>query len=464
MTIEGYTAQLRKCCNALGAEWFIAEERFLALMPRGIELGVEAVGYASLLTGQTCEPEPPALDQTIFIQFSSGTTGEPRGVELSGQAIEAQLDMLAAHLSIDPEQDVGYMWLPQSHDMGFFGCTLLAWYTGIRGVKSTPERFLESPRNWFDDCATFGATVTAGPPFAVAVATRAERVRSSGDQLQLRLCLVGAEDVRWDVLVDAVEVFGQRGISLETFTPAYGLAEATLAVTVDEVDRAPHVRHVDVVALEHGRLVEVERDAPTARALVSAGRPIGDTKVTTDTSSTEILVASSSLASGYFRDPEATARHFHDGSLLTSDLGFVREGHLYPCGRTDDVLIVGGRNVYAHQVEAAISSDAQIRKGNCALIARHDDPERIAAVVEASSDDSDRRAIARAIQRIAREASGLTVDEVVFMPRGMFPKTPSGKTQRYRCRDAVREAGDSDRVMFRRGRRQSASSRREENK
>src|ERR1700686_1179214 len=282
MTVETYMEQLAGCCNALDAEWLLAEERFLDFMPQDHTFGVEIVGYGSLLQGRPLEPDPPPLDKTIFIQFSSGTTGDPRGVELTGFAIESQLEMLTRHLAIDPEVDVGYMWLPQSHDMGFFGCTLLAWYSGIRGVKSTPERFLASPRDWFDDCAHYGATVTAGPPFAVAVATRAERVRSSAEPLRLRLCLVGAEDVPWDVLTDAAEVFKDRGLAIETFTPAYGLAEATLAVTADSVEDSPRALTVDVAALEAGELAIVNEDAQNSRTLVSAGRPVMGTGVQID--------------------------------------------------------------------------------------------------------------------------------------------------------------------------------------
>jgi acyl-CoA synthetase (AMP-forming)/AMP-acid ligase II len=453
MSVETYMQQLTSCCHALGAEWLLAEERFLDFMPRDGGLGVEVVGYGSLLGASPIDPEPPALDKTIFIQFSSGTTGEPHGVELSGAAIEAQLQLLTSHLAIDPESDVGCMWLPQSHDMGFFGCTLLAWYSGIRGVKSTPERFLASPRDWLDDCARFGATVTAGPPFAVAVATRAERIRPSPEPLKLRLCLVGAEDVPWNVLTDAVEAFGPRGLALETFTPAYGLAEATLAVTAYRVEDPPQSLHVDVAALESGEIVTTAPFAPNSRTLVSAGRPLAGTVVQIDAASGEVLVASPSLANGYFGDDAATKERFQNGAFSTSDLGFIRDQHLYVCGRCDDVLIVGGRNVYAHQLETIVGADAGIRRGNCALVTALDDPQRIAAVVEAASNDVDRGSIARRLQQTTREASGLSLDEVVFLPKGAFPKTPSGKTQRYRCRQIVREALDSERIVMRGGHR-----------
>jgi acyl-CoA synthetase (AMP-forming)/AMP-acid ligase II len=446
MSVERYMAQLTRLCRTLDATWLLAEERFLALMPPELRLGVDVVGYASLLSGCPGPIEPPPLDQTIFIQFSSGTTGEPRGVELSGLAIEAQLRMLARHLAIDPERDVGYMWLPQSHDMGFFGCTLLARYCGTRGIKSTPERFLESPRNWFEDCSRFRATMTAGPPSAIALATRAERIRSSGESLDdLRLCLVGAETISWSVLSAAAETFAHRGLRLEAFTPAYGLAEATLAVTVDRVEAPP--RYIDVDA---GHLRGASAGSTATRRLVSSGTPLQSTTVRIDADSGEVLVSSPSAAGGYRGAAATRTRRRGNDEIWTGDLGLMRDGHLYLYGRTDDLIIVGGRNVYVHDVEAALGSDPGVRDGSCALVCAGEDSPRVGAVVEPASSELDREALALRMSEITLEAAGLSLDEVVFLPRGAFPKTPSGKAQRYRCREILSHPGTGARVQLRR--------------
>ncbi len=439
MSIASYAAQLARICKHLGAEILLAEERFLEFMPPDTDLGVEIVGYRSLIeTPSMADVEPPPLDRTIFIQFSSGTTGEPHGVELSGHAIEAQLASLAERVEIDPERDVGYTWLPLSHDMGFFGCAALAWYTGMRGVVSTPERFLQSPRSWLDDCAEFEATVTAAPPLALGVAARAQRASPGEAPLSLRLCLVGAEQIGWETLADATSALAGRGLRLETITAAYGLAEATLAVTLGDVDEAPGFIDVDDNALAEGIVRTVDADAPGARRLVSSGTPLPGVQVRIEPSDGQILVRSPSLTSGYFKRPQLTVQRLHNGELRTGDTGFVQDGQLYVTGRLDDLLVVAGRNIFVQDLETSIGTEPGIRTGNCAIV---DAPgmtrNRIVLVAELRSAQVDTSELAGRLRRLAREQSGLAIDDFLFLPTGAFPKTPSGKAQRYRCRELI---------------------------
>ena len=143
MTIENYLAQLKKLCASLGARWLLADGRLLAVAGDDHDLGVELIDYPSLThIGELAAIDPPPVDDVIFVQFSSGTTGEPRGVELTGRAIERQLRALAEHERSDPERDLVGMWLPMSHDMAFFGAFLAPWYNGVSGLRSPPERFL----------------------------------------------------------------------------------------------------------------------------------------------------------------------------------------------------------------------------------------------------------------------------------------------------------------------------------
>ena len=448
MSIEGYLRQLDALCALAGSPFFLAEERFLQFMPPDAPMAAEGVGYRSLIeTPQQADVDPPDPDATVFVQFSSGTTGEPRGVELSGLAMDAQMRMLVDRMRIDPERDVGYIWLPLSHDMGFFGCNLLAIYTGMRGIRSTPERFLTSPRSWFEDCAEMGVTVTAWPPSALHLAARAERAGGGpATPLRLRVCLVGAEPVHWDVLEAAADALAPRGLTPDAFTVAYGLAEATLAVTMGALERRPRSLHVDGDALANGRIEEVPAEQPGARRILSTGTPVGATEVEVDPLTSEIVVRSPSVARGYLRDPAATAARFHDGAVRTGDVGFVRDGELYVVGRSDDVLIVGGRNVYVHEVEAEMSGDRAIREGNCAIVEHHRDGRaQIGILAELASargdgggrNGEDRDAVGDRLRRIALERAGLAVDEIVFLDPGAFPKTPSGKVQRFRCRELL---------------------------
>jgi acyl-CoA synthetase (AMP-forming)/AMP-acid ligase II len=448
MTVPAYAAQLARLCKLLDAHCLLAEERFLAFMPEGADLGVEVIGYNSLLENvDMAAVDQPPLDDVLFIQFSSGTTGAPRGAKLTGSAIEAQLVALAERLSIDSDNDVGYMWLPLSHDMGIFGGAFLAWYTGIRAVSSTPERFLQSPRSWFDDCAEFGVTLTAGPPAALDMAARAERARSSSHPLKVRLCLVGAEMVEWEVLERAAQAFAARGLDTRTFTSAYGFAEATLAVTIGDVDHPPDYVDVDPDALVGGVVRELSATDPRSRRVVSAGTALADTEVVIDPVSGEVVVRSRSLASGYIGNVQATDAHFRAGAFRTADLGFIRDGQLYITGRSDDVVIVNGRNVFVHDLEASLCAASGVRDGSCALIQDlGHGRRRISLLAEIDHERVDPHELAKRLRRIAMETEGLPVDELVFLPTGTFPMTPSGKVQRYRCRELVRRRDVGTRV------------------
>jgi len=450
MSIPRYVKQLDELCATVGAQCLLAEERFLAFMSDDSQLAVDALGYRSLIENATGAPlEPPNLNDTVFIQFSSGTTGEPRGVELTGTAIEMQLRALAQRLGMDAARDYGYMWLPLSHDMGFFGCFLLSWFSGIGGAKGTPERFLQSPRTWFDDCARFGATVTAGPPFALSFAARAERRGRPGQPVKIRLCLVGAEHVEWGILADAAQAFSPRGLTLDALTPAYGLAEATLAVTVDALESTPKVLDLDPDALAAGEVRIVDPDLPRARRLVSAGTALHGSRVRSDPATQEIVVTSASLASGYFGNPHATRERFCDGELWTRDLGFLQDGELFITGRCDDTVNFAGRNVYVHELEERLSRQTGVRRGNLAIVSNILAlPGRIAAVAELETDSVDTRELAVRLRRAAMSAIGLPLSEFLFVARGTFPKTPSGKVQRFRCRELLGASDVGQRVTL----------------
>jgi acyl-CoA synthetase (AMP-forming)/AMP-acid ligase II len=448
MTAPAYAAQLRRLCRLLEADCLVVEDRFLAFMPEGLDLGTEVVGCRGLLETPTlADVAPPPSAETMFIQFSSGTTGEPRGAELTGTAIEAQLAALAAEGQIDPERDVGYTWLPMSHDMGFFGCSLLAWYSGIPGVIATPERFLGSPRTWFDDCAEFGATLTAAPPFALDLAARAERLRPGGGPLRVRQCMVGAEEILWPTLENAVEAFGPRGLSAEALTPGYGLAEAVLGVTGERLEAPPEYLDVDREALAEGRVEIVDPDDPGARRLVSAGRPLGGVEVRVEPVVGEIAIRSPSLARRYFGNEQMSAERFVDGELRSGDVGFLHEGRLFVSGRDDDLLSVRGRNVYVQETERLLAGDRDLTEGNCAIVDVSDGAgSRVALVAETARRDLDSEALAGRLYRLAMEHCGLALQDFVFLDRGRFPKTPSGKVQRYRCRQLAADPRTGTRV------------------
>ncbi|HEX8075821.1 MAG TPA: AMP-binding protein [Thermoleophilaceae bacterium] len=434
MSPSQYVAQLRRLIGELDASVLLAEARFLELLPVEDGLGAELVSYESLLEGDgRADPEPLGRDEVVFIQYSSGTTGEPKGAMLTADAIGNQLLRLAEAMELDPERDVGVTWLPLSHDMGLFGCVLCAWAAGIPLLYGTPERFITGPHTWLEDCAAVGATVTAAPPFALDLAARSARRRVSGP-LSVRTWLIGADQIDWSRLTQGVEALAPLGVSLESITPAYGLSEATLAVTVGDLREAPNVVDVDGPALMAGNLESAAPDGPRALRLVSAGSPIRDVRLRISESVGEVRVRTPSLAAGYHGNEAETRRTFQDGELRTGDVGLIVDGELYIVGRSDDVIVVGGRNVHAHELETRLGAHPGVRAGNCAMIDPRDGSGSVALVAEIDAGSVDEAALAQALRRTAHELAGVRVRQCLFLPRGRFPKTPTGKIQRFRCR------------------------------
>ncbi len=364
-----YIAQLQRLCQQTGSTMLLIEQLYAQLMPDGTDGQLPIVTYESLSSTQALDPSPPGRDEVALIQYSSGSTSEPKGCELTAGAIERQLQALSEFVEIDGERDRGAMWLPLSHDMGLFGGLLLGWTTGMAGVMSRPERFLTSPRSWFEECAGFGATVTMGPGSALAAATRAVQRNRVSSRLRLRTCILGGERIEPSIIRDARAVLEPDGMAPNVLTPAYGMAEATLAVTAVAIDDEPRVVSLDGYALLSGAL-HPPTDDSTSYEILSCGAPLRDMQVRIDGDGDvgEICVRSPCMAEGYFADEERTRATFIDGELRTGDWGFLDGGELFVVGRLDDMLVVGGRNIHASEVEAAIARETQVRAGNCAIV------------------------------------------------------------------------------------------------
>jgi acyl-CoA synthetase (AMP-forming)/AMP-acid ligase II len=319
------------------------------------------------------------------------------------------------------------------------------WTCGGDHLLSSPERFLRSPGTWFADCAAFGATITVGPSSALQLAVRSARAAPPSGRLRLKAIMVGAERVEWRALREAVDVLGPAGLRMDAFMPAYGLAEATLAVTAVRLEEAPRALQVATRALADSRLAEPDGDEPTT-ALVSLGRPLDgiDVRIDGDGELGEVCVRSPSLAVGYWDDPVATSTRFSGGELHTGDIGFERDGELFVAGRADDLLNVGGRSVYAGEIEAALSAGGALRPGCCALLdVSAGEQPRLMLLAELRRRRDDHEAVARDAARTVLRTAGLRLDECLFLPKGSLPKTPSGKVQRFRARQLA-TAGDID--------------------
>ncbi len=336
--------------------------------------------------------------------------------------------------------------------MGLIGLLTIPMTTGMDLALAAPQDFLAAPAQWMQWCAEFGATASAGPNFAYALAARALRRLDPIDLSAWRLALNGAEPVDPDAVERFVEAGARHGLSGSAVFPAFGMAEATLAVTFPEPGSGLTVDVIDGRVLENEKYAApVAPEHGTARRLARLGRPVpglsvrvcdpGTERVMRDREVGEIEITGASVTPGYYGRPDATAAAFHDGWLRTGDLGYLVDGELVVCGRIKDVIILGGRNVHPQDVERAIADVDGVRAGNVIAFGTPGRRGRESLVVVAEARDvDDQDDVRRAVAERVRDVVGLPAEDVVLVQPGTLPKTSSGKLQRGLCRERYLES------------------------
>ncbi|SRR5579875_75436 len=410
------------------------------------------VPFEDVAGGQAGRFEAPPADASslAIIQFTSGSTAEPKGVMLPHAQVGANVEAMAEGLKMTPD-DVTVSWLPLYHDMGLIGCLTVPMVTGGQAVLATPQEFMSSPSRWVEWMSAYRGTCTAGPNFGYALAARALARMDRLDLSSWRLAFNGAEPID----PGAVEAFcaaGERhGLDPRSVLCGFGMAEATLAVTFPELWTGLTTDAVDRATLEQeGLAVPADPRAAVARRLARLGRPIGDLEVRIvdpegrvrgEREVGELQIRGSSVTPGYYANPEATARAFTpDGWLRTGDLAYMAEGDLVVCGRSKDVIIVGGRNIYPEDVERAVAGVAGVRAGNVIAFGIEGTRGREGLVVVAETRQADADSLRRAVAERVRHSVGLPPRDVVLVGPGSLPKTSSGKLQRSLCRQRYLEA------------------------
>jgi len=415
----------------------VADVRAAVGAPTGIgSMGFEPIGAGSA-------PSDPAPDALAMVQFSSGTTVEPKPVGLSHRAVMAQAGALVDLMAHYPEAAYGGVsWLPLYHDMGLIGCVFPALVNGAPLTLLGPELFLARPAAWLRALSQTRAMVSPAPNFAYALCV--ERVRDEDlagiDLGNWRVALNGAEAVSPSVMRSFIERFAPYGLRPRALTPVYGLSEASLAVTFSDIDRPFRTTRFDSERLaEHGEAIE----SATGAEHVSVGTPLAgfdveirdhDGAIGAPGRVGRLFVRGPSIMDGYVGRPDATAAVLVDGWLDTGDLGFVHDGELYLTGRAKDVLIIRGRNHAPQDVERAIDRVDGVRTG-CAVAATwaaaDDATERLLVLVERARGSSRAEAdIAADCRDAILGTTGLHADDVVIVAAGTLPRTSSGKLRR----------------------------------
>jgi fatty-acyl-CoA synthase len=433
-------ARVLQSCEARAVvtiEWFRADVETAR---------AEAPDVRHLLTPDVLETGSPAPapiaaaeDDVCFLQYTSGSTSAPRGVVLSHRNVMETVRMMVEAVRVTPADRL-VSWLPLYHDMGLIGLAFGALYTGA-GLRLLPPD-LRNPRAWLDAITEDRAHVTVSPDFGYRNCVRHVHDTTGLDLSSLRMALSGAEPVRLSTIRAFQERFGVGDI----FAPAYGLAEATLAVAV-----WPHGQPVR--ADPTGSFISVGRPCRGVRVEIAGADGVGRAGLG---EVGEIQVQSPGVMQGYYRDPEATARALRDGWLHTGDLGFLdREGYLFITGRMKDVIIVRGQNVVPADVEEAADHVAGVRYSAAVGIeSERTGTQRLHVVVEVRGDGlapEELSRIAHDVTQAVRHRSGLRPARVLLVQPQTIPKTSSGKIQRAALAAMVAEGRLADRVLHHTG-------------
>ncbi len=384
-------------------------------------------------------------DDLAILQFTSGSTSEPKGVMIPHRIICANHDAMVARAQMT-QADVLVSWLPLYHDMGLVGLLLLGMAQGVDLVLAAPQDFLGDPGRWMEWISTYGGTATAGPNFSWVLAARSLRTRKDVlDLSSLRIGLNGAEPVDPDSVRALIEAGARHGLHPGAVFPAFGMAEVAIAGTFPEPWAGLRTDLVDQRVLEfESYAAPVHPGSDGARELVKLGKVLDGMElrvvdpvsgqVCTDREVGELQIRGSSVTPGYYNNPDATEQLFSDGWLHTGDLAYLVEGELVVCGRIKDVIIVGGRNVYPQDVERAVGEVEGVRAGNVIAFGVPGRHSKEALVVVAETKSADSEPLRSAVQHKVRETVGLPVRDVVLVAPGSLPKTSSGKLQRALCK------------------------------
>ena len=436
-----YARATGRMLEACGAKLVLTDRRVRLLLGKALALSPPPLGCPTVADLRDARSEvvvPTAANALGLIQFSSGSTADPKAVALSHANLLAQCAALKALMPERPgTHEKGVSWLPLYHDMGLIGFLLTAVFWPGELVLLPPEAFLARPALWLRALSRHRGTISAAPNFAYGLCLK--RVRDEElaglDLSDWTYALDGAEPISHEIMERFVERMGRCGFRREALMPVYGLSEASLAVTfTSSRGEKPHLA-VDAQALANrGEVLEGRR------ALVSVGTPVPgcevevrgeDGAIRPERKVGRVYARGPSVMQRYFGNPDATARALRDGWLDTGDLGFVDRGQLYVCGRSKDVVIIRGANHDPQEFEECLADVAGVRTG-CAVAVGHVAPstqEEVLIVIAEAADDAGADVATEIASAIVARTS-IRPHAVELVAPGTLPRTSSGKLRR----------------------------------
>ncbi len=461
---EGYIAHLRRMLERAQADALLGPaplEGWLREIAAGLDLKVvatvAALQHVTAATGELPAHDPEGI---AYLQFSSGSTRFPSGIAVSQRAAMANTRITGVHgLQVTPT-DRGVSWLPFYHDMGLVGC-LLTPTVFQRTIDLIPtHEFARRPLVWLDLISRNRGTVSYGPSFGYELcARRAERAVSPDLDLSSWRCAgIGGDLIRPNVLERFAERFAPRGFDANAFMPSYGMAEATLTLSIAPLRRGARHDTLDGAIFEHEhRAVPANGGSGPTRTFVICGRILPDHEIEVrdesgrplpDRHVGRIFVRGPSLMSGYFGAPEDTARVLSsDGWLDTGDLGYLVDGEIVITGRAKDLIIVNGRNLWPQDLEWTVEAELDaVRTGDVAVFSVLGDPaEEVVTLVQCRMrDPAERDALAKSVADLIRGRHGVET-RIVLVPPHSLPQTTSGKLSRSQARELYLAGAITDR-------------------
>jgi 1-acyl-sn-glycerol-3-phosphate acyltransferase len=434
----------------------VPEARPLARLLRlqAPELGFVATADELESAGKPAPPAPRAADIAL-LQYTSGSTGNPKGVILTHANLLANIRAMGGHVRAT-STDVFVSWMPLYHDMGLIGAWLGSLYYAIPLVVMSPLAFLARPERWLWAIHRHRATISGAPNFGYELCLRriADADLEGLDLSSWRLAFNGAEPVSPDTLRRFSARFARYGFRPEALAPVYGLAECAVGLAFPPMGRAPRIDRVARETLERtGRAVPAAPDDTGALEFASCGRPLPGHHIRlVDSAGYEVgereegrlEFRGPSATSGYYRNLEETRRLLRDGWLDSGDLAYMARGELFVTGRVKDVVIRAGRNIHPQELEEVVGNLHGIRKG-CVAVFGVPDPaaatERLVVLAETrETEEAARERLRARIVALAVDLTGAAPDDIVLAPPHSVLKTSSGKVRRTASRELYERA------------------------
>lgn len=449
---EHLRRQARILDNAQAALLILPDEAMaLAPLLKAQVPNLRAVLTVAQLKERDGRPAPVTRrgSDVALLQYTSGSTGDPKGVVLSHANLLANIRAMGQAIEVRAD-DVFVSWLPLYHDLGLIGAWLGCLYHAVPTVLMSPLSFLARPASWLQAIHRHRGTISAGPNFAYDLCARAidDRDLEGIDLSCWRLAVNGSEAVSAETIRRFGARFGRVGFRAEAMAPCYGLAECAVALTMPPPGRPPTIDRIrrrplaadgvaDPAAANESDAVEIVAcgvpvPGHQLRVVDADGRELGERR------EGRLQFRGPSATSGYFRNVEKTAALFDGDWLETGDLAYVAGGELYLTGRSKDVIIRAGRKLHPHELEAAVGDLPEVIRGGVAVFGSRDPTthtERVVVLAETTAEPAAREALRRHIDDAATLLLGAPADEVVLAPPGAVPKTASGKIRRAACRE-----------------------------